>query len=146
MAVKPIPENYPRVSPYLIVKNVEKTMDFIQYVFDGKVLEKMKTPNGSVNHGEISIGDSVIMIGRATESHEPQNVMLYIYVDDTDAAYKRALEKGAESVMEPADQFYGDRNAGVKDKDGISWWMASHVEDISPEELQRRNEARADKN
>jgi PhnB protein len=142
MAVKPIPENYPRVSPYLIVKNVEKTMDFIQYVFDGKVLEKMKTPNGSVNHGEISIGDSVIMMGRATESHEPQNVMLYIYVDDTDAAYKRALEKGAESVMEPADQFYGDRNAGVKDKDGISWWMASHVEDISPEELQRRNETR----
>ena len=146
MAVKPIPENYPRVSPYLIVKNVEKTMDFIQYVFDGKVREKMKTPNGSVNHGEISIGDSVIMMGRATESHEPQNVMLYIYVDDTDAAYKRALEKGAESVMEPADQFYGDRNAGVKDKDGISWWMASHVEDISPEELQRRNEARADNN
>ena len=142
MAVKPIPENYPRVSPYLIVKNVEKTMDFIQYVFDGKVLEKMKTPNGSVNHGEISIGDSVIMMGRATESHEPQNVMLYIYVDDTDAAYKRALEKGAESVMEPVDQFYGDRNAGVKDKDGISWWMASHVEDISPEELQRRNETR----
>jgi PhnB protein len=142
MAVKPIPENYPRVSPYLIVKNVEKTMDFIQYVFDGKVREKMKTPNGSVNHGEISIGDSVIMMGRATESHEPQNVMLYIYVDDTDAAYKRALEKGAESVMEPADQFYGDRNAGVKDKDGISWWMASHVEDISPEELQRRNETR----
>ena len=142
MAVKPIPENYPRVSPYLIVKNVEETMDFIQYVFDGKVLEKMKTPNGSVNHGEISIGDSVIMIGRATESHEPQNVMLYIYVDDTDAAYKRALEKGAESVMEPADQFYGDRNAGVKDKDGISWWMASHVTDISPEELQRRNDTR----
>lgn len=142
MAVKPIPENYPRVSPYLIVKNVEETMDFIQSVFDGKVREKMKTPNGSVNHGEISIGDSVIMMGRATESHEPQNVMLYIYVDDTDAAYKRALEKGAESVMEPADQFYGDRNAGVKDKDGISWWMASHVEDISPEELQRRNETR----
>ena len=142
MAVKPIPENYPRVSPYLIVKNVEETMDFIQSVFDGKVREKMKTPNGSVNHGEISIGDSVIMMGRATESHEPQNVMLYIYFDDTDAAYKRALEKGAESVMEPADQFYGDRNAGVKDKDGISWWMASHVEDISPEELQRRNETR----
>ena len=142
MAVKPIPENYPRVSPYLIVKNVEETMDFIQSVFDGKVREKMKTPNGSVNHGEISIGDSVIMMGRATESHEPQNVMLYIYVDDADAAYKRALEKGAESVMEPADQFYGDRNAGVKDKDGISWWMASHVEDISPEELQRRNETR----
>jgi len=142
MAVKPIPENYPRVSHYLIVKNVEETMDFIQHVFDGKVREKMKTPDGSVNHGEISIGDSVIMMGKPTENHEKQNVMLYIYVEDTDRAYKRALEKDAESVMEPADQFYGDRNAGVKDKDGIGWWMATHVEDVSPKEVQRRNEAR----
>lgn len=145
MAVKPIPANYPRVSPYLIVKSVEETMDFIQYVFDGKVREKMKSPDGSVNHGEMSIGDSVIMMGKATENHEKQNVMLYIYVEDTDKAFERALEKGGESVMKPADQFYGDRNAGVKDKDGISWWMATHVEDVSPEEVQKRNEARAGK-
>jgi PhnB protein len=145
MAVKPIPENYPRVSPYLVVKDVEETMEFVQYVFGAKVREKMTMPDGSVNHGEVSIGDSVIMMGKATEEHKPLNAMLYIYVEDTDAAYKRAIEKGAVSVMEPADQFYGDRNAGVKDKDGISWWMASHVEDVSPEEIMRRNEARDNK-
>lgn len=142
MPVKPIPDNYPRVSPYLIVSDVEVTMNFIEYVFNGKVREKMTTPDGSVNHGEMSIGDSVIMMGKATEEYKPLNAMLYIYVEDTDSTYKRAIEKGAVSVMEPADQFYGDRNAGVTDKDGISWWIASHVEDVSPEEMMRRNEAR----
>jgi len=145
MAVKPIPENYPRVSPYLVVKNVEETMSFIQYVFEGKVREKMVMPDGSVNHGEMNIGDSVIMMGKASEDYPPLNAMLYIYIEDTDKAYKKAIEKGAVSVMEPADQFYGDRNAGVKDKDGISWWMATHVEDVSPEEMRRRNEARSSK-
>ena len=142
MPVKPIPDNYPRVSPYLIVSDVEVTMNFIEYVFNGKVREKMTTPDGSVNHGEMSIGDSVIMMGKATEEYKPLNAMLYIYVEDTDSTYKRAIEKGAVSVMEPADQFYGDRNAGVTDKDGISWWIASHVEDVSPEEMMRRNEVR----
>ena len=145
MAVKPIPENYPRVSPYLVVKNVEETMDFIQYVFEGKVREKRVMPDGSVNHGEMNIGNSVILMGKATEDYPPLNAMLYIYVEDTDKAYSRAIEKGAVSVMEPANQFYGDRNAGVKDKNGISWWMASHIEDVSPEEMIRRNEARGKK-
>jgi PhnB protein len=143
MAVKPIPENYPRVSPYLIVKDVEKTMEFIKYVFGGKEREKMEMADGSVNHAEMSIGDSVIMMGKASNEHQIQNTMLYIYVEDTDANYKKALEKGAVSVMEPADQFYGDRNAGVKDKDGINWWIATHVEDVSPDEIRRRNDERS---
>jgi PhnB protein len=143
MAVKPIPENYPRVSPYLIVKDVEKTMEFIKYVFGGKEREKMEMADGSVNHAEMSIGDSVIMMGKASNEHQIQNTMLYIYVEDTDASYKKALEKGAVSVMEPADQFYGDRNAGVKDKDGIKWWIATHVEDVSPDEIKRRNDERS---
>ena len=143
MVVKPIPENYPRVSPYLIVKNVEETMEFIKYVFGGKEREKMKMDDGSVNHFEMSIGDSVIMMGKTSDDHQMQNTMLYIYIEDTDAAYKNALEKGAVSVMESSDQFYGDRNAGVKDKDGISWWIASHVEDVSPEEIKKRNEERS---
>jgi PhnB protein len=143
MAVKPIPENYPRVSPYLIVKDVEKTMEFIKYVFGGKEREKMEMADGSVNHAEMSIGDSVIMMGKASNEHQIQNTMLYIYVEDTDASYKTALEKSAVSVMEPADQFYGDRNAGVKDKDGINWWFATHVEDVSPDEIKRRNDERS---
>ena len=143
--VKPIPENFPRVSPYLIVKDVTTTMEFIRYVFDAEEREKMIQPDGTVNHGEVSIGNSVIMMGKASEDHKLQNAMLYIYVEDTDATYKRAIEKGALSVMEPADQFYGDRTAGVKDEDGISWWMASHVENVSPEEMQKRNEERTKK-
>jgi PhnB protein len=115
MAVKPIPENYPRVSPYLIVKDVTRTMEFLKYVFNAEERDKMSLLDGTVNHGEVSIGNSVIMMGRAAENHKLQNAMLYIYVKDTDVAYKRAIEKGAVSVMEPADQFYGDRNAGVKD-------------------------------
>jgi PhnB protein len=145
MPLKPIPENFPRVSPYLIVKDCSETIEFLKYVFDAEEKEKMTQPDGTVNHGEVSIGNSVIMMGKAAEDHKPQNSMLYIYVEDTDATYKRAIEKGAVSVMEPADQFYGDRTAGVKDENGVSWWMATHVEDVSPEELQRRNEERTKK-
>jgi PhnB protein len=145
MPVKPIPENFPRVSPYLIVKDCAETIEFLKYVFDAKEREKMALPDGTINHAEVTIGDSVIMMGKAAEHHAAQTTMLYIYVEDTDAAYKLALEKGAVSVMEPADQFYGDRNAAVKDKDGVSWWMASHVEDVSKEEIQRRSDERAKK-
>jgi len=143
MPVKPIPDNIPRVSPYLIVKDVRKTMNFLQDVFNAELDEQMFLPDGSINHGSVKIGDSLIMIGKASENHPPQSVMLYIYVNDTDATYKCALEKGATSVMEPSDQFYGDRNAGVKDSDSISWWIATHIEDVSKEELQKRNEKRA---
>ena len=85
------------------------------------------------------------MMGKGSDNYPPQPAMLYIYVNNTDAVYKRALESGATSVMEPADQFYGDRNAAVKDSDGISWWIATHIEDVSPEEMQKRNEERAKK-
>ncbi|MEJ2193846.1 MAG: VOC family protein [Ignavibacteriaceae bacterium] len=145
MSIKPIPENYPRVSPYLIVKDCSKTIEFLKYVFGAVEREKMEMPDGTINHAEVTISDSVIMMGKATENHQPQNAMLYIYVEDTDAVYKRAIEKDAISVMKPADQFYGDRNAGVKDGDGVNWWMATHVEDVSQEEIQKRNAERAKK-
>ena len=145
MAVKPIPENYPRVSPYLIVKDVGETMEFVKKVFNAEEKEKMILPDGTINHGEVKIGNSVIMMGRANEQFPPLSSMLYIYVEDTDAAYKKAIELGAQSVMEPANQFYGDRNAGVKDSNGIQWWIASHVEDVSAEEMEKRNKERAGK-
>ena len=85
MAVKFIPDNYPRVSPYLIVKDVKRTMDFLKYVFRAEGREKLTLPDGTVNHGEVSIGNSVIMMGKATENNQQQNAMLYIYVEDTDA-------------------------------------------------------------
>ncbi len=145
MAVKPIPDEYPQVMPYLIVKDVGKTINFLKEVFNAEEKEKMVLADGSINHGEVRIGNSVIMMGKANEQFSPLPAMLYIYVNDTDEAYKRALKMGAESVMEPSNQFYGDRNAGVKDSDGIQWWIASHVEDVSSEEMEKRNKERAEK-
>ena len=146
MPVKPIPENYPRVVPYLVVKDVAETINFVKKVFNSEETEKMTLPDGTINHGEVKIGNSVIMIGKANPQFPPPSAMLYIYVEDTDKAYKAAIEAGAESVMEPANQFYGDRNAGVKDSNGIQWWIASHVEDVSADEMSRRNEERSKNN
>ncbi len=144
MSVKPIPDGVSRVSPYLIVKDVIKTIDFLKEVFGAEEIERMTLPDGTVNHGSVRIGDSVIMMGANPQS-PPMPAMLYVYVEDTDVAYKRAVKTGAESAMEPVNQFYGDRNAAVKDSDGIQWWIASHIEDVSAEEMQRRNEEQAKK-
>jgi uncharacterized glyoxalase superfamily protein PhnB len=137
MAVNPIPDNVQRVTPYLIAKNVESVMEFAESVFGANITEALKGSDGSISHGEFKIGDSLIMIG--SQGGETVPSMLYVYVEDTDVTYNKALEKGAKSLMEPADQFYGDRNAGVQDKDGIQWWIASRVEDVSPEEMARRS-------
>lgn len=143
MAVKPIPDEYPRVIPYLIVENVKGLMDFLTKVFDAVQGDKMVLPDGTINHGEVRIGDSVIMMGRANKDNPPVPVMIYVYVESTDETYNKAIDAGARSIMKPADQFYGDRNAAVADPSGNSWWIASHVEDVSPEEMQRRIEARS---
>ncbi len=143
MAVKPVPDEYPRVTPYLIVENVGKLMDFLTEVFDAVQGEKMTLPDGSINHGEVRIGDSMIMMGKSNNDYPPIPAMLYVYVENVDEVYSKALRAGGKSIMEPADQFYGDRNAAVADPSGNSWWIASHIEDVSPEEMQRRNEQRA---
>lgn len=145
MPVKPIPDDYPRVIPYLIIKDVGKLMDFLTQVFGAKQKKKMTLPDGSINHGEVKIGDSVIMMGKSSKDYPPVPAMIYIYVENTDEAYNKAIKNGAKSIMKPADQFYGDRNAGVTDPWGNSWWIASHVEDVSPDEMQRRSEERAKK-
>jgi len=139
MPVKPIPDNYPRVTPYLIVKDVDVLLNFLTKVFDAEIKDRMTLKEGTVNHAEVKIGNSVIMIGKSNNDYPPQNTMLYVFVEDTDKTYNKAIQEGAELIMKPQDQFYGDRNAGVKDSSGISWWIASHVEDVSPEEMERRN-------
>jgi uncharacterized glyoxalase superfamily protein PhnB len=123
------------------VEGVAKLMDFLQQAFGAQEMERMETPDGTVMHGEVKIGDSMIMMGEASAQHKPMPAMLYLYVADTDATYRQALQSGATSVMEPANQFYGDRNAGVQDPCGNQWWIGTHVEDIAPEELKRRSEA-----
>ena len=94
----------------------------------------------TVGHAEVRIGDSMVMMGEASDAWKPMPSALYLYVADVDVAYRRALAAGGTSTMEPMDQFYGDRSGGVKDPAGNIWWIATRVENLSREELERRAE------
>lgn len=140
--VKPVPDGYHSVTPYLIVKGVAELIDFLKEAFEAVETERLPGPDGTIGHAEVRIGDSIVMMGEG-EHFEPMPSAIYLYVNDVDACYTRALGAGATSVMEPADQFYGDRSGGVKDAFGNLWFVATHKEDVSPEEILRRAEARA---
>ena len=137
MTVSFKPEGYHTITPYLVVPDVAEQLEFLEAAFDAVVTERLS--DGTVNHAEVAIGDSRLMIGRAPAGRPPTSAMLYVYVPDADATYRRALDAGATSVQEPADAFYGDRNAGVADPAGNQWWVATHLEDVGPDELARRN-------
>ena len=143
MAVKKIPDGYHSVTPYIVCEGVGKVIDFIVKAFDAREIDRMARPDGKVMHAEVKIGDSTIMFGEPLEPAKARPGSVYMYVEDTDAVYKRAIEAGGKSVMEPADQFYGDRNAGVTDQSGNYWWIATHIEDVSKEEISKRAEAHA---
>lgn len=136
--VKPIPDGYHTLTPYLTVHGAAQLIDFLKQAFDAQEHSRTASPDGTVMHADLQIGDSHLMVSEATEQWKAMPAGLYLYVPDTDATYRRALEAGATSLMEPGDQFYGDRNAGVKDAFGNSWWIATHVEDVTPEEMVRR--------
>ncbi len=143
MPVNYIPEGYHTVTPTIIVKGATRLHDFLQKVFDAKVLLSVPGPNNSIAHSEVQIGDSRLMIADAGPMFGAQTSSFYLYVPDCDAVYKRALTAGAKSEREPKDQFYGDRNASVIDDFGNRWSMGTHVEDVSDEELDRRMKAMA---
>ncbi len=138
MAVKPIPAGHNTVSPYLTVRDAGSLVEFLQKVFNADVVFSMKKPDGSVGHAEVRIGDSIVMIGEARDPWQPMPAMIHVYLTDADAAYQRALDAGAESVMPMMNQFYGDRSGGVKDKHGNMWWVSTHIEDVSEEEMMKR--------
>lgn len=139
--VKPVPEGYGTVTPYLTVKGAGKLIDFLKKAFGAQERFRMPGPDGTVAHAEVGIGDSIVMTGEGGGQWPIMPAQLYLYVDDCDRYYKQALAAGATSVREPADQFYGDRNAGVRDMCGSIWYMATHVEDVSGEELDKRMKA-----
>ncbi|MBI1896100.1 MAG: VOC family protein [Acidobacteria bacterium] len=144
MAVKPIPEGHYTVTPYLTVPGVARLIDFLKQVFGAEEIhERMSRPDGAVMHAEVKIGDSPIMLGEPAGAFDAMPATLYVYVEDTDTVYRKALEAGATSLMQPSDQFYGDRNAGFSDPAGNRWFVATHIEDVAPEELKRRAEAAA---
>ncbi len=138
MSVKPIPDGYHSVTAFLNVSSAATLVAFLKQAFDAKEKEFQDLGDGHI-HAEVRIGDSLVMIGQS----EPRPASIYLYVNDADAAYRSALKAGAISLSEPVDQPYGDRQGGVKDPCGNTWWIATHKEDVSPEEIRRRFEARA---
>ncbi len=138
MAVKPIPDGYHSVTPYLIVDGAAKLIDFAKEAFGAEEMFRMPGESGAIGHAEMRIGDSVVMLADPNPDFPPRPANLLLYVADCDAAYRKALAAGGSSDREPADQFYGDRSAGVKDAFGNLWWLHTHIEDVSAEEMQKR--------
>jgi PhnB protein len=147
MAVtKPIPEGYHTVTPYLILDRAAEAIAFYKEAFGATEIMRMEAPEGRISHAEIKLGDSPIML--ADEHPElgalsPKtiggaSVMLHVYVDDVDAMVERAVDAGAKLVRAVADQFYGDRTGSVEDPFGYRWYIATHKEDLSTEEIRRR--------
>ena len=139
MAAKPVPDGYHTVTPYLTVEDAALQIDFLKRAFNAQVNYEMKDPQGNVRHAEVRVGDSILMIGQARDEWTSRPMTFYLYVPDVDALYKSALAAGAKSLQEVTTQFYGDRSGGVEDPQGNYWWIATHVEDVSPEEMDRRH-------
>ena len=140
MAVNPVPRGYHSVQPYLIVRGAKDLLQFVKTAFDAKETENMSAPDGTVMHAEVKIGDSIVMLSDAQGPWQPTQAALYVYVPDVDATYRKALAAGGISAMEPADQFYGDRHGGVKDRWNNFWWIATRVENVPEDEMRRRAE------
>lgn len=138
MAVNYKPEGCQDAIPYLVVKDAKGLIEFLKHTFDVKTVGDMHTDGDKIVHAEVMLGDTMIMMGEASEEFKPMPAMLNVYVKDVDTVYKKGLEAGATSVRELADQFYGDRSGGLVDKWGNQWWISTHIEDVSPEEMDRR--------
>jgi PhnB protein len=144
--VKPIPDGHHTVAPYLAIKNAASALDFYKTAFGATETYKLIIPDGRVGHAEIRLGDSLIMLsdefpefgGKAPESLGGSPVSIHLYVEDVDAVFKRALAAGARELKPVMDQFYGDRSGQLQDPFGHLWWVATHKEDVAPEEMQKR--------
>jgi uncharacterized glyoxalase superfamily protein PhnB len=138
MAVQPIPEGYRNVTPYLVVEGSATLIEFLVRAFQAEEISRILHPEGGIMHAEVKIGDSIIMMSEARGECKPMPSFLYLYVENTDTTYDRALQAGGTSTMEPKDEFWGDRSAGVKDPSGNHWWIATHQEDVSSAEIEKR--------
>ena len=147
-AVKPIPDGYGSVTPYLVIKGAGRAMDWYKQALGAEEVFRMHSPDGRVMHGEIRIGDGVIMlcdefpemssIWKSPESLGGVCATLWIYTEDCDALYNRAIAAGARGDMPPTDMFWGDRHGRFTDPFGHNWSLATHREDVAPEEMERR--------
>jgi len=146
MATKSVPEGYHAATPYLIVKGAAEAIEFYKRAFGATELLRMADPQGRVGHAEIKIGDSVIMLAdahpamgyRGPRSLGGSSVSILLYLEDVDTVFERAVKTGARALRAVANQFYGDRSGTLEDPFGHVWTVATHVEDVPPEEMQRR--------
>lgn len=144
--VKAIPEGYHSITPYLFIRGADKAIDYYKNVFGAKERMRMPGQKGQVMHAELEIGDSVLMLAEENPqigANSPQTIggtpsTLHVYVQDVDATTNKAVKAGAKLVREVKDQFYGDRSGSIRDPFGHLWSIATHIEDVSPEEMQRR--------
>ena len=149
MPVQPVPEGYHTLTAYLAVDDAAAAIDFYGRAFGAKERVRMSGPGDSVMHAELEIGDSLLMLSDPfpQASTKPPKELggtsasIFMYVEDIDSTYKQAIDAGASSLMEPDDMFWGDRFGSVQDPFGHSWTIATHVEDVSPEEMEKRSEA-----
>lgn len=142
MSVKPIPDGYHAVTPYVMVRGADKVIEFLRKAFDAEMThEPLKRADGAIMHAEVKIGDSRVMLAEESEQAKASAATFYLYVTDVDAAYERAVKAGGKTIMEPMDMFYGDRSGGVTDPSGNSWMVATHKEDVAMPELKKRTEA-----
>jgi PhnB protein len=144
--VKPVPKGYRSVTPYMIVDGATRALDFYARVFGAKERMRMPAPGGKVGHAEFTIGDSVIMLAdeapdmgaRGPRAFGGSPVSVHLYVNDVDATVKTAVAEGAKVVAPIDDKFYGDRSGTIEDPFGHHWHVATHKEDVSPDEMARR--------
>ncbi|HWB72072.1 MAG TPA: VOC family protein [Egibacteraceae bacterium] len=144
--VKPIPDGYPRVTPYLCIDGASAAIDFYREVFAASERMRMPAPAGKVGHAELQLGDSVIMLSdefpemgvRSPQTVGGTPVTLSVYVEDVDGVFDRAIQAGATALRPVEDQFYGDRTGQFEDPFGHRWSVATHVEDVPPDEMARR--------
>ena len=132
-SVQPVPKGMHTVNSYLTVEGVSRLIEFLKQGLDAQSVGSLhKSPDGRIMHAEVKIGDTIVMLGEPVGTWKPRPCNLYLYVKDVDAVYHKAIQAGGKPLDEPKDQFYGDRNW---------WWIATHIEDVSEEEMGRRMEA-----
>ena len=127
----PLPEGYHSVNPYIVVDGAERLIEFLVVVFGGVEQRRILRADGRVDHADVRIGDSLVMLSEASDAYPARPCVHYCYVDDVDTAYRAALAAGARSILAPADQPYGDRTCGFVDPFGNRRWVATHLRDFT---------------
>ncbi|WP_433178254.1 VOC family protein [Actinoallomurus sp. CA-150999] len=138
MAVKPIPEGYTTVTPWIISRDTAQLIDYVEKAFDAEELARVLSDDGSIGHAEVRIGDSIVMMFDAKPDWPPTPGFLRLYVDDADAVHQRAVAAGGTSVTEVTHLFFGDRVGRVRDPLGNLWWIQTRIEDVSPQQMHQR--------